>query len=311
MANEVLYAGLADQMTAEILSGQYLQMIADRSALPMHPALFYAGDLAGTGSNTIKVSHLGLGAYDLPSVVADGAAIANTALTDSSTTIVVAGYSKAYERSDIARFVEKLGVLSAEKFAMDAAQSSAMRLTNLIANAVDDFSNTAGSTGVDMTLANFLTAINTLEVNSQAAIAEGEAMCVLHPTQLGDLRTALAASSTSGAAQWYQPSQLMFGIKGAGYRGRYMGVDLFSSNQVPSANAGADRAGGMFVRGAILWADLSVQVENSADQLVIGGKVLFERDRTAKSRLTGYVSTSYFGVSEGIDALGVSIITDL
>jgi len=38
--------------------------------------------------------------------------------------------------------------------------------------------------------------------------------------------------------------------------------------------------------------------------------VLFEQDRTAKSGLTAYVSSAFLGASEGIDACGVSIITD-
>jgi hypothetical protein len=308
MADEILYAGLADQRTAEVLSGNYLMMIADRNALPQHPALAYVGDMYGSGSTTRKVAHLGLIAYDLPTAVADGASASNTALTDGSTTVAVAGYSKAYERSDVAKFTDSLGVINATTFAQDAAASSAMRLTNLIANVTDDFTQTVGSTGADLTLANFLAAIGLLEINSQAAIAEGEAMFLGHTVQLGDLRTAM--STVGGAIQWYMPSQLLLPIRGGGYRGRYMGVDLFASPQVPTANAGADRAGGMFIKGAVIWADMSVDTDSDANSLVIGGKVLFERSRTARSRLTSYVSSSYFGVSKAIDLLGVSVITD-
>ncbi len=74
MANEILYAGLADQRTAEILSGEYLRMLAARESLPNHPALVYGGDAAGTGSIVVKVPHLGLDGYDLPNSVADGSA---------------------------------------------------------------------------------------------------------------------------------------------------------------------------------------------------------------------------------------------
>jgi hypothetical protein len=133
-------------------------------------------------------------------------------------------------------------------------------------------------------------------------------MFVGHTQQLGDLRTAM--STVGGAIQWYLPSQQLLPIRGGGYRGRYMGVDLFASPQVPTANAGADRAGGMFVRGAVLWADMSVEMDSDLNQIVIGNKVLFERARTAKSRLTDFVSSVYFGVSKGIDLLGVSVITD-
>ena len=66
----------------------------------------------------------------------------------------------------------------------------------------------------------------------------------------------------------------------------------------------------MFAKGAILWADGSVGSDGSPDQMVIGGKVLFERDRTARSGLTAYVSHRYLGVAEGIDGFGVTIATD-
>jgi hypothetical protein len=51
-------------------------------------------------------------------------------------------------------------------------------------------------------------------------------------------------------------------------------------------------------------------MENDPNQIVIAGKVLFERVRTGKSGLTAYVSHRYLGVVEGIDGFGVSIITD-
>lgn len=306
--NEILYAGLTDQRTTEVLSGLYLMMIADRASLPQHPALIYIGDMYGTGSTTKKIPHIGLMAYDLPGAIGEGALLGNTAFTDSSSTVAVVGYGKSYERGDVAKFTDSLGVINAETFARDAAASSAMRLTNLIANVTDDFTTVVGTSGVDLTLAQYVSAINLLEVNSQGAIAEGDALAVLHTVQLGDLRTAM--TTAGGAVQWYPPSQALLGIRGAGYRGRYMGVDLFASAQVPTANAGADRAGGMFLRGAVLWGDMSVDADNDSNSLVIGGKVLFERSRTAKGRLTAYVSSSYFGVSKAIDLLGVSVTTD-
>lgn len=309
MANEILYAGLADQRTAEIIDGDFLMLIADRAALPQHPALINVGDMFGMGSTSKRVPHLGLMAYDLPGAIGEGAAIANTAFTDASTLIAVAGYSKGYERGDVAKFTDSLGILNGETFARDATASAAMRLTNLVANVTDDFTNVVGSSGVDLSLANFVSGINLLEINSQATFAEGEVMGLLHPVQLGDLRSAVTTAS-GGAVQWYPPSQAQLAIRGAGDRGRFMGVDLFSSAQVPTANAGADRAGALFTRGAVIWCDMSVDGENDPNTLVIGGKILFERARTAKSRLTAYVMSCYFGVAKAIDALGVGITTD-
>lgn len=304
MANEILYAGVADLRTAEALSGEFLYLLAARESLPAHPALMYAGDAQGRGSVAVKVPHVGLNGYDLLSSIADGSAVTNTALSDGSTVITIGRYSKAYEASDLVRLSDQ-GLLSAQAFAQDSVASVAHTLVSLVANITDGFSTTVGTSGSNLTVANFLAAIQGLEV----ANVPGPYMAILHPQQMGDLRADLAATA-GGAVQWMPASQAQINLLGNGYRGQWAGVDLFSSTSVPTANAGADRAGGIFGRGAVVWADSSIPSENDASQLIIGGKVLFERDRTARNGLTAYITHAYLGVSEGIDAAGVSIITD-
>jgi hypothetical protein len=304
VANEILYAGVADLRTAEALSAEYLLLLAARESLPAHPALLYAGDAQGRGSVVMKVPHVGLAGYDILSAVADGSAVTNTALSDGSTAITIGRHSKSYEASDLVRLSDQ-GLLSPQAFAADAVQATASTVVSLVANVTDGFSATVGTSGSDLSVANFLAAIQTLEV----ANVPGPYMAILHPQQMGDLRAALAAV-TGGAVQWLPATAEQINLLGNGYRGRWASVDLFSTTFVPTANAGADRAGGMFGRGAVVWADSTIPGENDSSQLIIGGKVLFERDRTAKSGLTAYVTHAYLGVSEGIDAAGVSIITD-
>lgn len=306
MADEIIYSGIADLRTAQALSAEILLLLADRNALPNHPSLVYAGDAAGRGSSVLKVPGVGLGGYDLLSSTGDGSAVANTALTDAAYTVTVARYSKSYEASDLARLTDPAnGKIKIGEFAMDAVQSANNTLVSLVANVTDDFTSTVGATGVDLSVANFLAAIQTLEVAKNV----GPYMAILHPQQMGDLRTAIA-SVTGGAVQWLPASQEQIQILGNGYRGQWMGVDIFSSSYVPTANAGADRAGGMFARSAVLWADSSIPEENDANQLILANKIMFERERTAKSGLTAYVTHYYVGVSKGNDAAGVSIITD-
>lgn len=304
MANEILYAGVADLRTAEALSGEFLYLLAARESLPAHPALLYGGDAQGRGSVVVKVPHIGLQGYDILSSVADGSGVTNTALTDGSTTVTIARHSKSYEASDLVRLSDQ-GLLSPAAFAQDAVASTASTLVSLVANVTDGFTATVGTSGSNLSVANFLAAIQALEV----ANVQGPYMAILHPQQMGDLRADLAATA-GGAVQWMAASQQQINVLGNGYRGQWAGVDLFATTFVPTANAGADRAGGMFGRGAVVWADSSIPGENDSSQLIIGGKILFERDRTAKSGLTAYVTHAYMGVSKGIDAAGVSIITD-
>lgn len=301
--DEILYAGIADLRTAEALSAEYLLLLAAREALPSHPALIYAGDARGSGSATLKVPQIGLAGYDLLAPTADGASVANTALTDASVTITPGRQSKAYEASDLARGTG--GLIDVTAFALDAVQSHASTLVSLVANVTDGFTATVGTSTVDLSIADFLAAIQALEVANVPA----PYLAILHPQQVGDLRAALA-SAGGGAIQWMDASRAQIERVGTGARGSFAGVDIFSTSHVPTANAGADRAGGMFGRGAVLWADMSIDTEGDPDRLAIGGKILFERARSARTGTTAYVSHAYLGVAIGIDPAGVSIITD-
>jgi hypothetical protein len=308
---------LTDQRVAELISQDYLLLAADRNALPNHPALYYAGDFAGSAAGVAagsvrKVPIIGLDGYDLPDTVAEGAAITPGQLTDQQFSLYVSRGGKAYQPSDEVRFTDSLGVYNTAAFAQDAMMSHNLRLTNALAALVGGFSLSQSTTGVDLTVAVFLASLTDLEVGSSGSFAPGQVMGVLHTVQVGDLRTSFA-TATSGAIQWSNVAQEQLVIKGNGYRGQIFGVDLFASGYVPTANAGADRAGGIFARGGIAWADLTPSAD-TADQVVLGGKVLYERERDALRGLTAYVSATWIGTTRGYDTaphrLGVSIITD-
>lgn len=305
MANEILYAGLADSTLAEVLSSEFILLSADRNALPMHPALFYVGDCKGRGSNVIKVPHIGLAGYDKLAQVADGAEVANTALTDGSSTVTVARYSKAYEVTDMAKFQGANGLLKGPAFAQDAVFSSARTLMDLIADIIDGFTATAGTAGAQMTFDDFHDAVTMLE----AAEVEGPYMTELHPVQYGHFRGDLA-NTQGGALQWLPSTQEQLKVRPKqAAKGSFMEVDIFVSGEIKTANAGVDRAGGMWGRGAVLHGDMSLDQENDPNQLLIGGKILLERVRTARKGQTGWVTHRYLGASMGLDDRGVSIIT--
>jgi len=254
----------------------------------------------------IKVPHVGLMGYDLMATATEAVDVANTALTDSSSTVTVVQKSKVYQASDLARIMDSRGVINMNTFAVDAVATSGATLLSMIANLVDNFATTVGATGVNATFANYLELIATLEI----AKVQGPYLAILHPRQWADIRADVATAS-GGAIQWNAGSQALLDMmKGLGAQGNFCGADVFTTSHVPTANAGADRAGGMFGRGAILWADGTVDTEGDPNRMVIGDKVLFERDRSARAGLTAYVSHRYLGAAEGIDLAGVSLITD-
>jgi hypothetical protein len=306
VADEIVLGSIGDLSTTEVLGGDYLLLLADRNALPNHPALMYVGDVAGRGSNVIKVPHIGLFGYDLAATGTEGVDVANTALTDSSSTVTVVQKSKVYQASDAARIIDAQGLIRMDTFAVDAVATSGATLLSMIANLVDNFATTVGTTTVDATFANFLECIATLEI----AKVQGPYLGMFHPRQWADIRADVATAS-GGAIQFNAGSQaLLDAMKGLGLQGSFCGVDVFTTTHVPTANGGADRAGGMFGRGAILWADGTVPVESDPNQMILADKVLFERIRSGRAGLTAYATHRYVGAAEGIDLAGVSLITD-
>lgn len=305
MANETTYSVLSDSRTSEILTTEFVRLYAARDALPQHPALMYLGSVEGEGSLTKKVPQLGLDGYDLLASTGEIAEVGNTEITDGSVTVTVARYSKSYEPSDIARMTDAQGVLNPTRLAVDAAISASQTLVNLVAALMGGFSTVVGTSGSDMTVQNFLDAKRAL----QNANVDGELLAILHPQQWNDFIQDLALNS-GGGVQYLPATAEQLARMGNGYKGKFAGVDVFTTTRVPTANAGADYAGGMFGRGAVAWADGIPPIDLPQQQFRIGDRVLFEIDRTARKALTGFVSHRYLGVSEVLDSGGVSIITD-
>jgi len=301
--NGITLSGIGDLTTTNTLVAEYIYLLAERQTLGDHPALMYAGSIDGRGSNVLKVSHLGLRGYDLPSATGDGSSVANTALTDGSTTVTVTRNSKAYESTGLARMVSG-DKINATEFALDAAMAHASRLTEILADIVDGFAATAGTSGVDLDAATLLGAFGTTRVLN----VEGAMLCILHGRQWTDVSvdigTAIGGALANDAALGRQATMVM----GSGWKGNIFGVDIIENNRIVTANGGADRAGACFGKGGVMWGDGTPTLDNPSLQMLLG-KTLFEKDRNAKSDETAFVSHCFLGASLGIEA-GTSIITD-
>lgn len=300
---------LSDSLLSQALALEYELLLAARDALPNHPVLQagYKGVVNMRASNVLKVPLVGLGGYDVPAQYGENIEVPYTDVTDSSYTITVARQAKAYSATDLAKLVDAVGVLDVPALAADAVRSMAVRWTDLVCDVIDGFSTTESNTGVDLDTVMVMSAIakyGALNSNGVVSVPMG----VLHGVQWGDWMQDLA-TAVGGALQFSPASSEIVALRGQSYQGSFLGIDWFKNNRVVTANAGADRAGAIFGAGSIGWADALVDVEDPANQISIGGKVLFERERNARAGTTGRVSSAFLGVSKAQE-LGVSIISD-
>ncbi len=271
---------------------QYASIISEEvkdalMAVVVTPPLLDFHDLAGQASNTVKIPKAD---KFTASSVSEGTELTNTALTSTSVTGtaaeigIMATVTDVLEVSDIAAAhgarLRQLGRALGDKLDVD------------ICALLGGFTTAVGATTVDITLSNLLDAIYNLEVNDAAGL--GSLVAVLHPRQTADIRTELEADQASVYTNT-SPNSLSKSM--AGYFGNWFGIDIFQSTNVPTANAAADRAGGIFVRDYALgmvqkWA-AKVEVMRWPP---IRGFVL--------------VSTAMYGVFEIEDAAGVEAVTD-
>lgn len=305
MAGEILHSGLVsggNLRLDEVLAAEWDRLLAERSALPAHPAIRYAGRINQAGAAEIKVPLLGVGGYNLPALTTEGASVANTALTTGKVSITVGQYSLAREATTLAMLTSPNGDISPETFALDCIEGDSALLVSLVANVVDGFTTVVGDGAAgDFTLADYLESKTTLRGNK----VQGVLMGMFSTRQWGDLMADVGLSS--GGVLSRDPNGLdLIGGEGLGYEGRYLGIDCFVTTHVVT-DSGAHK-GGIWGATGVYWADAAPMVDgNDGNQLVLGGRVLFERVRDGRKAQTAWVGHTWKGVTKGQDLAGVTI----
>lgn len=298
MANEILYSGLGDLRVSEILHNELRLLLADRFSLWGHPAVVYAGNCAGSGSTTIKVPLVGTN--DM-AAVSENVAVSNTALTDDSETVTVAGQHLQYQISDLADLTDSVG-LNVQWLVSQMVGAAARRWMAMLCGVIDDHTETAGVSGQAFTVDDYLDARYAL---IQAGVP-GPYLAVLAPEQVTDLIDDLRGET--GPLQLRTDSQDIFAANGQGIVANYLGDDIVASSYVTSANG--DRKGALFGYGAHMYADGTPRVINLGGSVIPAGQqVVVELERDASGRLTKVVGSYYVGLAMLEDARGVTIVS--
>lgn len=273
---------------------QYQALITDEvkdalMATVVTPGLLDFHDLSSDPSVAVKIPKAD---KFTAATVAEGVELANTPLTSTSVTLasseigIMATITDVLELSDIpaahgAR-LKQLGKAMGDKMDID------------VCALFSGFSTAVGTSGSALALTHLLDAIYNLEVNDAAGL--GSLVGVLHPKQVANLRTELEADSGS-IYRNVSPSDARLSKSSAGYFGSWFGIDIFQSTNIPTANVGEDRGGGIFVRDYALG-------------LVHKWAAKIETMRWAPIRGWVLVASAMYGVGEIEDSAGVEVATD-
>lgn len=174
----------------------------------------------------------------------------NLQLDLAESTIATSEYGVRREITDTALEDVIDGFAMVQWIVRDAARILMTALEDDVIGLFGSATNTTGSTGVNITVANVNAAIAALR--NRGIRAPGGLVGVLSDTQMGDFTDALEATGTSWAVYPATADRLMAANRNAdngltdGRVLSYKNVDFYQSGLVDTANTGADDVGAIF-----------------------------------------------------------------
>jgi len=314
MANETTTTTANDVIRSEIINVAALEMAKERLGVTR----LYRPVTLGQGTATYQFWRpqnasgtplAGGGGVDTEFDATEATDLANTAFSTDQVQIGVSEYGIMRTLTDNiledgiggADFVN-IVVRDSMRIIMEAIEDDAVAL-------LGDFSNTSGSTTVDLALTDLDDAI--VSLRGRGVMAPGGLAFVLNDQAIVDFENAMV--STNAAAAVYANSADSFLDMGRaannglseGAVGRYRGIPIFMSGLTDPANAGADVESALFVPYAG-----SANSGWEALCEVTKRPMRFESERNASLRGTEYVATARVGHGELNDDFGQTIISD-
>lgn len=171
-------------------------------------------------------------------------------------------------------------------------------------------SNSVGSTGVDLTIAQLISAQQGLRVRGAAA---DTTVYILDNQQVSDIESALLATNAAAAIYALSADRLIgyaptanHGMDSSRQVMSFRNMPVFATGLTDTANSGAD------VVGACFCVSTAMNDESGSTTFMQSWKRLprLETDRYALGRSTMLVTTARWGCAELQDGSGTAIITD-
>ena len=288
MANETTYARMSSGFaeTARTANQHILDALYDLNHVDL---LTRRVDLAGLPT---KAHDIGLWPRLTSGSIAEGADLEATPVASTNVTVTAAERGLMIVPTDVLTLSSHAAMMD---FAQNAAEALAEEEMSNVAALSSGFSNIVGTTTVNLTEANIVSAITTLKNNRQTGTFRG----LLYPEQWADYVVSVGSSFTPAAStgRGAREETQDFAFADSGFQRDVFGVEWYHSTAVPTASSGDD-SGGMLISPsrAIAWG--------------VKYRSRTEIERNASLRATEIVVTAFDGVAEIEDGAGVMIRTD-
>jgi len=297
-------AGLIpDLRLATALDAALRVILHDQMSIRTTGSILNLGSINGSGSSDATIRYAGLDGLDDFNAIGEIAAVAETPFVTANAQIAVGRCALRRDISDLAVMTGLSTDIDPMRLAQSMVGGYEQFFNTLVAGAINTLPTIVGAAGVDMSVDDYYDAVFALEVAS----VPGPYYCLLSPTQLANFQESLRAEG--GAAQWQPATAAMLQIKGQGYQGNFLGVDIYRSDKVLT-DGGGDDHGGMWGLGALGYKTGSVVNPVGGFVTSPGSEIVVEFERVAAAATTQIVGHGYVGLSVLEAARGVQIRTD-
>jgi hypothetical protein len=292
---------------AAMIEAEVRAQLADMATIRNTDALLFAGDLAGSGSDALTLRFAGYGAKTPMASAAEDADVSATALSTATSSITIARNVLCYDIIDLAVLTGLGRDIDPFLLANSMAMSAEARIMEIVCSTFSSATTSVGTFGVDMSVDDFCDAIFELELNDNM----GNFYSVLAPRQFADLQNSLR-SETNNALAFSPAVEEALAIKGQGFQGTLMGVQIFRSAYVQNSSPAGNKVGAMMSAGAVGYAigtprplaGAGAEIRPAGTPVVVA----FERDES--KALTEIVGHLYCGAAITEDEKIVKIVTD-
>ena len=312
MANITNHSLVGDLRLQQMISQEIKLLITDARNLRNTPFLDFVGSINGMGSDTIRVRKAGLDGFDnfqaftgSSGSFQEDSAVGETSLTTEHADIVVKRQALMYKITDLANMTGMGADVDPFRIAESIAKSYELLFADLTAATVAGFTASVSQSAA-LTVDDFIAAFQTLELAASGKGAPGPYVALLHPEQWQDLQADIRAEVNNALA--FAPASFeAMSAKGPGYKGSYLGVDIYTSSHI--TQTGGQHVGALWAPGAIGFATGKPQSLVGAVESMDMGDVLVEMDRDSTRALTNIVGHCYLGMGVVDADRGVKLLS--
>lgn len=237
MANEVYASAQTDTLQTNVLKRELEFLLYQKPF--MRRLISWRGSTFKSGASIIKVGQVDYD--DVAESVNEGSAVsANTAITDASYTLTPGRIAIKRVLSDLLAGIDSTGMMAEQALAAYNFAAIMKKMDALVGTALASLTGTAGTSGVAAAVDDFYTALQTL----RSRRVRGKKALLVFPQQFNHFQSDMRGE-TGPLMNWAPAVATVANTYGDDYLGTLGDIEVWTSDAIPTANAGVDSGGAL------------------------------------------------------------------